>query len=180
MGRVVLDPGHGGIDPGAVAGGVKEVDLCLSITVKVETVLMNMGHSVTHYVAPVGVPDSLAARLAYANKVKPDAFVSIHANAGPPTGNGFEVIVNPSPTDLYVAKSRRLADRILAVLDNRTPGKNRGRKEMGLYVLNQKRPCCLVEVGFLTNKKERGYITSKEGKLAIAEAIAWGINGFLS
>lgn len=179
MARIVLDPGHGGTDPGAVAGGVKEVDLCLSVVVKVETALMNMGHSVTHYVAPANVPDSLAARLAYANKVKPDAFVSIHVNAGPPTGNGFEVLVDSNPPGPHVAKSRLLADKILAALDALTPGKNRGRKDMGLYVLNQKRPCCLVEIGFLTNKKERGYITSKVGKLAIAKAIAEGIDNFL-
>ena len=78
---VVIDPGHGGIDPGAVQGGIKEADLMLLMAMELAVVL-NAEDGVEAVLtrdADVFVP--LAARMTLARQVGADLFVSLHADA---------------------------------------------------------------------------------------------------
>ncbi len=78
---VVIDPGHGGIDPGAVRGGIKEADLMLLLAMEMAVVL-NAQEGVQAVLtrdADVFVP--LAARMTLARQVGADLFVSLHADA---------------------------------------------------------------------------------------------------
>lgn len=82
--RVVIDPGHGGHDPGAVGlSGLQEKDVVLSIGLKLrEKLRQELGLDVVMTRATdVFIP--LEERTAIANKVNADLFVSIHANAAP-------------------------------------------------------------------------------------------------
>lgn len=82
--RIVIDPGHGGHDPGAVGpSGLKEKDVVLEIGLELKDLLMEeMGLDVV-MTRSTDVFIPLEERTAIANKVNADLFLSVHANAAP-------------------------------------------------------------------------------------------------
>ncbi len=90
---VVLDPGHGGSNPGAYGAGVHEKQLTLALAIQVAQRLR--AHGVT--VELTRADDrtlTLRQRVAIADKIPADLFISIHANASPTrTQHGFETFV---------------------------------------------------------------------------------------
>jgi N-acetylmuramoyl-L-alanine amidase len=81
--HVVLDPGHGGIEPGAVGpSGLREADVNLDIARRVRTMLEAEGATVV-LTRDADVRMTLATRAAIAKTMSPIAFLSIHHNAGP-------------------------------------------------------------------------------------------------
>jgi N-acetylmuramoyl-L-alanine amidase len=88
--RVVIDPGHGGHDPGARANGLTEAELVLDVALRLEELLREEGVDVvltrrTNTFVP------LEERTAIANRMEADLFVSVHANASPrPATSGIE------------------------------------------------------------------------------------------
>ena len=78
---VVIDPGHGGIDPGANQGGIKEADLVLLMGIELSVALNAVDgvRAVLTRDADVFVP--LSARLTLAREVGADLFISLHADA---------------------------------------------------------------------------------------------------
>lgn len=82
---VVLDPGHGGTDPGAVgAAGVKEKDVTLDIATRVKS-LLEEGQLTVSMTRDADATLSLKDRVLLANAKRPDLFVSIHVNSLPGT-----------------------------------------------------------------------------------------------
>lgn len=116
-GIVVLDPGHGGQDPGAVANSIREKDINLAVALKLESVLKSKGINVS-LTRRTDVYLKLSERTEIANKLNAEVFVSIHANAmpkGKKNVNGFEIYLMALPTDndaLELAKfeNRELMD----------------------------------------------------------------------
>ena len=78
---VVLDPGHGGIDPGAQAGGFDEADLMLAMARELQEVLLRAGGFEVHLTRDADVFVSLEGRVAIAHDRRADLFVSLHADA---------------------------------------------------------------------------------------------------
>lgn len=79
---VVLDPGHGGIDPGAQAGGITEADLMLAFARELEEALIRKGFRVAlTREADIFVP--LDGRITRARAAGADVFLSLHADAVP-------------------------------------------------------------------------------------------------
>ena len=136
---VVLDPGHGGYDPGAVACGLKEKDLNLVLALKVAGKLGGMKVLLTRerdtYV-------SLADRVALSRRAEPDLFLSLHANAG--GGRGFESFIYSGLgiKDPAVAMQKALHGEVMGAL-NRWEITDRGLKRAAFYVLRQN-PCPAV------------------------------------
>lgn len=97
---VVLDPGHGGKDPGAIGNGFQEKDINLSIGLKMEKALKAKGLDV-RMTRNTDVYLKLQERTDIANKLDADMFVSIHVNSLPPGKNstGFEIYLMALPTD---------------------------------------------------------------------------------
>ena len=97
---VVLDPGHGGKDPGATANGVREKDINLGIGLALEAVLRSKGFEV-RMTRRTDVYLKLQERTDIANQANADVFVSVHANALPSLKNtaGFEIYIMALPTD---------------------------------------------------------------------------------
>ena len=143
---IVIDPGHGGKDPGAVYAGYKEKDIVLPIALYLGGFLSNMVNCIYTRTADVYVP--LRNRVFIANSVKADMFISVHVNASPKhNAKGEEIWIYPGST-----KSAKLADNIATYIDEIVPGKFRGIKEGNFYVLRKtKMPAVLIEVGFLDN-----------------------------
>jgi len=109
---VVLDPGHGGRDPGAVANGIRESQLNLAIGLKMERALLDRGYDV-RMTRRTDVFLRLRERTDIANNADADIFVSIHANALPPgrQARGFEIYVMDLPTDQDALELARRENR---------------------------------------------------------------------
>lgn len=113
---VVIDPGHGGKDPGAVANGIREKDVNLSISILLAQKLKKDGFDV-RLTRDKDVYLTLQQRTDLANKWNADVFVSIHANALPPGrhATGMEIYLMALPTDkdamqLALIENREIAE----------------------------------------------------------------------
>jgi N-acetylmuramoyl-L-alanine amidase len=78
--RIVIDPGHGGHDPGAKARGIEEADLVLDVALRVEALLKDAGVEVI-MTRRTNTFVALEERTAIANRAGADLFLSIHSNA---------------------------------------------------------------------------------------------------
>jgi len=176
---VVIDPGHGGSDPGAIGiGGIRESDVVLEISKMVEELLSEKGVKVrlTRY-SEVNL--DLYPRVSIANNTDADIFVSIHANAS----IGKKKDVNGLETFYYKGwKGRLLAKRIQKEILRVSPGSpDRGVKQARFYVIkNTKMPAVLVEIGFLTGRLDARRLEKPVHRKRIAYAIAKGILEYLS
>jgi N-acetylmuramoyl-L-alanine amidase len=189
---VVLDPGHGGTDSGAMADGVSEKDLTLDITQRLQR-LLDMNGLATLMTRAGDSYVALADRAALANRAKDAIFVSVHLNEGArPMANGVETYFAPQQTDggLRLAswlpflqtsarpnvESQSLAGFIQQELVTQTRANNRGTKAEQFYVLaNVRHPAVLVEGGFLTNKDDAGKLSEANYREELAAAISAGI-----
>ena len=97
---IVIDPGHGGKDPGAMDNGVKEKDVNLAVGLELQRALTAKGYNVVMTRA-TDIYLKLQERTDIANNVKADLFVSIHVNALPnkKSMTGFEIYIMALPTD---------------------------------------------------------------------------------
>lgn len=141
---VVLDAGHGGSDPGAVANGLKEKDINLDVTLKVKAYLESKGVAV--YLTRSGDTNpTLTQRAQVCNDKKPYMMVSIHTNAG--GGTGPEAYYSA----YFKTKSTSLATVLPSTISSYTSMRNRGAKNGDwLGVLKcQKAPSSLVELAFI-------------------------------
>ncbi|MCM3610364.1 N-acetylmuramoyl-L-alanine amidase [Planococcus sp. MERTA32b] len=171
---MVIDAGHGGDDPGAVANGLKEKDVNLDVSLRVERMLKAKGIKVL-MIRKTDVFYSLDYRAAYGIKNGADAFVSIHANAASPGVSGSETFYSASVAN----DSKQLATFIQNRLYKAMNHNNRGVKEYGYRVLaSNPLPAALVELGFLTNSSDASKLASSTYKERAASAIAEGIEDY--
>ena len=84
--RIVIDPGHGGKDPGAVAFGLKEKDIVLNVAKKIRKILEKKNGYEVILTREGDVSLSLEERTAIANTKEADLFLSVHVNAHPEEG----------------------------------------------------------------------------------------------
>lgn len=168
--KVVVDAGHGGTDPGAVANSKKEKDIVLSVSKKVNNKLKALGFQ-TIMTRTTDVYVTLSNRYSIANNNNADIFVSVHANSGAGSASGIETLYKNNKT---------LADNIQSGVINRTGGKSRGLKyRTDLAVLNgTKMPSALVEVGFISNQSESVKIANDSYQDKLAVGIVDGISKF--
>ena len=92
---IMLDPGHGGVDPGAIGpGGVKEKDVAFAVALAAQSQLKAKGY-IVHMTRTTDVKIPLLARRQKARQVNADLFISIHANSaeGAPTARGADVYI---------------------------------------------------------------------------------------
>ncbi|GAA5494855.1 N-acetylmuramoyl-L-alanine amidase LytC [Rubritalea halochordaticola] len=168
--RVILDPGHGGKDKGAIWGGVRESDLNLKVARKVETLLKARGIPVT-MTRRSDQFISLSKRANIANNYRGAIFVSIHFNASTHTSvRGLE-------TYYASAKGKALAQQIHSRMVKKLNIKDRKTRLGAKYaVLNQTHcPAILVECGYISNPYERKRCSSSWYQSLCASAIVDGI-----
>lgn len=166
---VVIDPGHGGSDCGAIRNGINEKDITLDISKRVVSLLEKKGY-VVKMTRTNDTYVSLQDRVTISENFKPDIFVSIHVNSSnseSPTG---------LETHYYKDNSLKLAKNIHASMLNNINSKDRGLFKSRFYVINHTTaPAVLVEIGFLSSPVERAQLVSVSRKQATAKAIAEGI-----
>ncbi|WP_152657946.1 N-acetylmuramoyl-L-alanine amidase [Oceanobacillus sp. CFH 90083] len=172
--RIYIDPGHGGSDPGASANGLQEKDIMLEIALKTRDILNEQysGHTIK-LSRTSDVTKSLNARTNEANNWGANFFVSIHINAGNPTG--YESFTwNGS----YDNKERTNATR--KTIHNETVEQtgftDRGEKEANLHVLRESSsPATLTENGVIDNAEDADKLKNEAFIEEIAQGHAEGI-----
>jgi len=176
---VIIDPGHGGPDPGAIGiGGIRETDVVLEISKIVNELLSEKGVKVG-LTRKNEVDLDLPQRVTFANRTDADIFVSIHANAS----RGKRRDINGLETFYFKGwRGRLLAKRIQKQILRVSPGSpDRGVKQGRFFVIkNTRMPAVLVEIGFLTGKFDARRLEKPSHRKRIAYAIAKGILEYLS
>ena len=184
---IILDPGHGGKDPGAVFDGVEESFFNLSIALKIRMHLEKLlPYAKVLMTRKTDVYVSLADRVAFCNfyrnsEIKDVFFVSIHCNAAlSDTARGMEVYVS------QMTRRSQLSDRMASSISSslkRAGWKVRSfldfaYKKANFFVLNRTFcPAVLVENLFITNAEDRKLLMEKWPELARLEAL--GIAKFI-
>lgn len=109
---IVVDPGHGGKDPGAAANGVTEKNVNLAIGLELEKVLRAQGYNVI-MTRRTDVYLKLQERTDIANNANADLFVSVHVNALPSKKSmtGFEIYIMALPTDKDAMNLAKIENR---------------------------------------------------------------------
>ncbi|BAY26262.1 cell wall hydrolase/autolysin [Calothrix sp. NIES-2100] len=172
---VIIDPGHGGKDPGAIGiGGVREKDIILPIGRRIAEILQQNGVQVV-MTRNADYFVSLQGRVDMAEKANASVFVSIHANsagAARPDVSGLETYYYDNGLGL----ARIVHSNILRGLNVRDRGVRRAR----FYVLRKSSmPSILVETGYLTGREDVANLQSAGYQNQMAEAIARGILQYL-
>lgn len=152
---IVLDPGHGGTDPGASGKYNREKDLTLSTAIKLRTKLEAAGAKVVMTRTGDTYP-SLSKRVEISQANKPDVFISIHYNAGPSSANGIETFYLASNVN-----EKELAQTVHAEIIKETKLKDRGTKTGNFQVIrDNKQAAILLELGFISNIEEEKLIAT--------------------
>jgi N-acetylmuramoyl-L-alanine amidase len=169
---VVIDPGHGGRDPGAVGiNGLQEIQVIFPISMRVAELLEEQGVVVVMTRSDNRTLD-LQARVDVAERARADLFVSIHANAislSRPDVNGIE--------SYYASETgRRLAATLQSSMLAATGMNDRGVKQARFYVIRRtSMPATLLEVGFVTGAQDYPRLADPAWRETMAQAIARGI-----
>ncbi len=193
--KIVIDPGHGGMDGGASSGEIVERDITLKISHELKKRLEKKGATIVMTRMKEG--DALAEhapnekfgttrerkmadlklRETIAVDAKPDMFISVHVNAIPgEKWRGSQVFYHPGgdPNGEFLAKAIQESFR--------TNLKNTERVAMeikGVYLLKKvPTPAVLVETGFMSNNEERALLIDPAYQTKVAEAIVEGIIEF--
>ncbi|MEK4146693.1 N-acetylmuramoyl-L-alanine amidase [Robertmurraya sp. FSL W8-0741] len=175
---IVIDPGHGGHDPGASGFGLKEKDVVLDTSLKVKALLDKTPFKLT-MTRETDVYPTLAKRVEIAKAAKGNIFVSIHANKFNGAANGTETYYYSAATNPYVADSKLLATKIQNRLLAAWNLRNRDVKKGNFHVIRENNmPAVLVEMGFIDNEKDVEKLKSPEWRQKAAEAIFYGILDF--
>ncbi|MGE5330041.1 MAG: N-acetylmuramoyl-L-alanine amidase CwlD [Deltaproteobacteria bacterium] len=178
---IVLDPGHGGADPGAIGkSGTKEKDITLDIVMKLQGLLEQSG-CITQLTRAVdeSIHDrdssrrknsDLKNRKKIADTSQASAFISVHLNSFPQSRYKGVQSFYPKNSE----QSKLLAVNIQKEL-KATLGINDNREALAIkdvYVLkNTNIPSVIVECGFLSNPEEEARLKSEKYR----QKIAWGI-----
>jgi N-acetylmuramoyl-L-alanine amidase len=214
--RVLIDPGHGGHDPGTMnKSGMKEKDIVLDVSQRLRTLLEADGFEVLMTRdRDVFIP--LEERTAVANAKGADLFVSIHVNSArssKPRGTEtyfLNLATTPDAEEVAarenavttrrvselqnilqkvlnnekITESRELASRVQTSLSKELyesvkDERNRGVKTAPFYVLlGAQMPAVLVEVAYLSNRKDAELLGDGAFRQQLAESIALGIRGY--
>lgn len=182
--KIVIDSGHGGMDPGKVGiNGVLEKDINLKIAVKLKEILENKGIEVVMTREnDEGLADSktedMRERINIINQNAPVLCVSIHQNSyGDEAIHGAQVFYYT-----HSEQGEQIAEIIQQALLVQDPDNTRQKKANDTYYILMKSevPTVIVECGFLSNRAEADLLNTDEYQQKIAEAVAKGILEYLT
>ncbi|MFO6883070.1 N-acetylmuramoyl-L-alanine amidase [Bacillus cereus] len=183
---IIIDPGHGGEDPGKSTKGLPESKIVLDTSLRLQqllekhtpfTVLLTRqsdnrpGHD---------QKSSLQERVKFAKKNRGDIFISVHANAFNGNAKGTETYYYKSSksekTNPHVEESRVLAEKIQTRLVEALQTRDRGVKHGDLHVIRENdMPAVLTELAFIDNGIDYSKLSTENGRQIAAEAIYEGI-----
>jgi N-acetylmuramoyl-L-alanine amidase len=215
--RIVIDPGHGGKDPGCRIGGRHEKDITLSIARLLAQKLREKIGCEVFLTRDKDVFLSLEQRTAIANMKKADLFISLHVNAhkdqrihgletyflnmatdqsavlvaarenatSEKSISDLQTILNDLMMNTKINESSRLAHNVQSGMVAEVSKiykdiKSLGVKQAPFYVLiGAEMPAILVEVGFLSNPRERQRLGNRNYQESITGGIYAGIRSYI-
>ena len=184
---IVIDPGHGGSDTGAVGvDGLREKDITLLVAKRVQELLVASGAHVVmtreddRDVYGVNATDAqeLQARVDVGEATpKAEVFLSIHCNAFTKAeANGTETFYYPKS-----AKDMALAQALQDGMLDHSGLRNRGVKEARFYVLHHSSmPAALAELAFITNPKEKKLLEDENFQQEMALGLCEGLANYFA
>lgn len=191
---IVIDPGHGGADAGAVGKLAQEKNVNLAVAQMVAYNLKRRGYQV-HLTRASDKAVSLADRVKATQRIKPDLFVSLHVNsASAAAARGIETFAltpqgaasthsterkdKATPGNVHDRENIRLAFEIQKYLMHHAQTEDRGVKRANFMVIRDAPcPAVLVEMGFISNPPEERRLNSADHQRLLAAGI---INGILA
>lgn len=175
---IVIDPGHGGFDPGAVADrGLTEKEVVMEISSYMSDLLQEEGYDVIltrrgdQFV-------SLRERVEIANNTNASLFVSVHSNAAHRNSvRGLETYHAPGRD----GESLQLAQELQNTMAESLPLMDRGVKVDNFTVIRDtEMPSALLEIGFLSNPEDARLLADSEFRYDAAEAAVEGIERYFN
>ncbi len=182
---IVVDPGHGGKDPGTIGfSGNYEKEVNLEISKKLKKKLKSNGYKVILTRDSDEYVDNLL-RAKTANKKRARVFISIHCNSmeNNSSVDGVQVLYYPNrESTIGDLNNNELAQIMMNSMVNGTGAKDKGIIERkNLIVLNQtKMPAIIIECGFLSNKNEEKLLLTEDYQNKIVDSIIDGLEEYLS
>lgn len=184
---IVVDPGHGGIDPGAVGpGGVKEKDVALAIGTKLTRYLGGAGAAVIMTrEADVDLSDpgsgsllekkreDLARRVAYANERQAELYLSIHVNSFPSSRWWGAQTFYLRGSETGKALAQMIQEELVRVIGN--DNRRKVKPEIYYVIQNAQMTSVIIEVGFISNPKEEALMADPIYQEKLAQAIYAGV-----
>jgi N-acetylmuramoyl-L-alanine amidase len=192
--RVLIDPGHGGKDPGTLGQKSREKDITLLVARRLAKELIAKGYEVA-LTRTKDVDLSLGARSQKARSWKADITVSLHCNAAGAGVKGIEVFRVPplgarstygmqrataaSPGNAWDADNARLAYEVQRATVAATTASDRGVKNARFMVIKEcPCPAVLVEMGFMSYPAEAANLANPAYQAKLARGIAAGISRY--
>jgi N-acetylmuramoyl-L-alanine amidase CwlD len=178
---IVIDPGHGGSDTGAMRNGLVEKDITLDIALRLRTLLVARGwivkmtrdRDVDVYGPNASDVNELQARVDVANNAGARMFVSVHVNSS------TSAAPNGTTTFYYKPEDRTLAAaiqrRLVPVLGTKDDGV---QKERFYVIRHTTMPASLVETAFMSNSEDAARLRSPDFRQSVAQGIADGIKDY--
>ncbi len=180
--KIVIDPGHGGKDTGAISPntGVREKDIALIVSLKLGNVLKDNGYEVLYTRTSDDVAwdssnqnDSLRYRYEFANSNEADIFVAIHCNSFNGKGYGTETLYSKKNPKKDEALAKSLQSEVIKVTGMRDRGIKNGSNWQ--VVNNTNMPASIVELGFIDNLDDEPKLTSDKFQDKFVQGIYNGI-----
>jgi N-acetylmuramoyl-L-alanine amidase CwlD len=172
---IVVNPGHGGSDPGAKSlSGRFEKEFTLDTALRLNRLLSDRGATVL-MTRDTDSDASLKETVKFANHNRADIFISVHYNA-------FEKNnLSGTETYYYNENSKDLAGVIHGKMIEKLGRADRGLRRVEFYVVkNTEMPSVLTEAAYLTNPDEEQLILSEGFRQQVAEAIFEGVREYLA
>lgn len=191
--KIVIDPGHGGIDGGTNCTGFLEKEINLAVAQKLKKELTKQGAQVIltrEQDVDLGQPDysgnsrhkrDLTARTSIIEKNKPDIFLSIHVNANHrrPSTSGSMVFYNKR-----ILGAGDLSDALqehLNIVMERHKLKKHKPEPADFYILrNSKFTGAMIELGFMTNQQEKELLKQDQYQVELCKGIVEGLKEYYS
>ncbi|MBV9269699.1 MAG: N-acetylmuramoyl-L-alanine amidase [Candidatus Eremiobacteraeota bacterium] len=179
---IVIDPGHGGTDVGAMRNGVAEKTLALDMSKRLRSILVARGWQVMMtrsddrdvFGPNASDRDELQARVDVANNNGARLFVSVHVNSFINAGPRGTTTFFYKPTDNALAQA--IQRRLVPLLSTKDDGVQKDK----LYVLNHSlMPAALVETAFISNPDDFEKLSDPQWRQRVAQAIADGIGDYV-
>ena len=176
---IVIDPGHGGTDPGAVSGKLQEKTAVLGVAKKLGEILKSRGYKV-YFTRSTDVFINLRSRTKFANDKMADLFVSIHANAAP---NAAKAKSMHGIETFFLSPARSERSKNAAALENKSDIEemNYFSQQTFLNVLNREKIIASNKLGIDIQKEilasARKVYAASDG--SVREAPFWVLVGAL-
>lgn len=174
MPKIVLDPGHGGSDSGAVNGNHLEKNFNLSIALKVRDYLLRNYDVEVLMTRTTDTAVSLSERTNMANRNSADYYCSIHVNAG--GGTGFESYIYNGAVSNRTGNAQRIIHNEVMNRLSSYGVRDRGMKRANFHVLRETRmPAILLENLFIDNNVDLRLLRNQSFQHTLGIAISEGI-----